>query len=81
MSNRNNRHIVPNPGGGWDVRKPNAARASAHADTKQAAEQRGREIVRNAGGGELRIHGLDGQIQDSDTVPRGHDPNPPHDRK
>lgn len=81
MSNRNNRHVVPNPGGGWDVKKAGATRASARADTKHDAEKRGREIVRNAGGGELRIHGLNGRIQDSDTVPPGHDPNPPRDTK
>lgn len=81
MSKSNNRHVVPNPGGGWDVKKPGADRASAHTDTKHAAEQRGRDIVRNAGGGELRIHGLDGRIQDSDTVAPGNDPNPPRDTK
>ena len=81
MAKGNDRHVVPNPGGGWDVKKPHAQRASAHADTKREAEQRGREIVHNAGGGELRIHGLDGRIQDSDTVTPGHDPFPPRDNK
>lgn len=76
----NNRHVVPNPDGGWDVVKPDAQRASSHHNTQQQAIDRGREIVQNLGGGELRIHGRDGRIRDSDTVAPGNDPNPPRDR-
>lgn len=78
---RNERHVVPNPRGGWDVRAPGADRASAHADTQAAGIDRAREIVRNTGGGEVVIHGRDGRIRDSDTVPPGNDPNPPRDRR
>lgn len=81
MSNPNDRHVVPNPDGGWDVRAPGASRASSHHDKQDQAIDRGREIVGNAGGGELRIHGRDGQIRDSDTIAPGNDPNPPRDRK
>jgi hypothetical protein len=42
---------------------------------------RAREIVHNAGGGEVKIHGRDGRIRDSDTVAPGNDPNPPRDKK
>ena len=81
MSNPNNRHVVPNPDGGWDVVKPEADRASSHHDTQADAIGRGREIVGNAGGGELRIHDRHGRIRDTDTIPPGNDPNPPKDRK
>lgn len=77
----NNRHVVPNPNGGWDVVKPRGQRVSSHHDTQGEAIDRGREIVRNAGGGEVRIHGRDGKIRDSDTVPPGNDPNPPRDTR
>jgi len=80
MSNENDRHVVKNPAGGWDVKKPNADRASAHADTQAEAIERGRQIVHNAGGGELITHGRDGKIRDSDTVPPGNDPFPPRDK-
>lgn len=73
----NSRHVVPHPGGGWDVEKPSANRASAHTETQKEAIQRATEIVRNSGGGEVRIHGRDGQIRDSNTVPPGNDPFPP----
>ena len=78
---KNNRHVTPNPEGGWDVRAAGAARASSHHDTQADAIDRGRAIVGNAGGGEVRIHGRDGQIRDSDTIAPGNDPNPPKDRK
>lgn len=81
MSNPNDRDVVPNPEGGWDVVKPGGGRASSHHDTQADAIGRGRDIVRNAGGGELRIHGRDGRIRDSDTIPPGNDPNPPRDTK
>lgn len=76
-----NRHVVPNPDGGWDVRAPGAQRASSHHDTQAEATDRAREIVGNAGGGEVVIHGRDSRIRDSDTVAPGNDPFPPRDAK
>jgi hypothetical protein len=78
---RNDRHVVRNPDGGWDVRAPGAQRSSGHADTQADAIDRAREIVGNSGGGEVVIHGRDGKIRDSDTVSPGHDPNPPRYRR
>lgn len=68
---RNERHVVRNPQGGWDVKKPGASRASAHLPTQAEAEGRAKEILRNDGGGEAVIHDRRGQIRDSDTVPPG----------
>lgn len=75
------RHVVPNPAGGWDVKKPGSTRSGAHADTQQEAVARARDIIRNQGGGEVRIHGRDGKIRDSDTIAPGNDPNPPRDTR
>jgi len=69
-------HVVPNPGGGWDVRRGGASRATVHTDTKQQAVDRGREISRKQGT-ELRVH-KEGRIARSDS--HGSDPNPPRDR-
>lgn len=77
----NDRHVVPNPGGGWDVKAPGANRASSHHDTQAQAEQAAKDIVRNHGGGEVRIHRPNGQIRDSDTVAPANDPNPPRDKR
>jgi hypothetical protein len=81
MPRRNERHVVPNPKGGWDVKKPGAERASSHHETQAEAEARAKEILAGAGGGEAVIHGQDGRIRDSDTVPPGKDPYPPEDTR
>ena len=81
MVSRNERHVVPNPEGGWYVTGPGLSRASAHRDTQAAAQDRAREIVGNLGGGEAIIHGRDGRVRDSDTVAPGNDPNPPRDKR
>ena len=78
---RNNRHVVPHPRGGWDVKRPGAERASSHHDTQSQAEQRAKEIVRNLGGGEVRVHRPNGKIRDSDTVAPAADPFPPRDKR
>lgn len=79
--NDNDRYVVPNTErGGWDVVKEAHERASAHTRTKQEAIDRGRQIVRSLGGGELRIANKEGQIIDSDTVPRGNE-SPRRERK
>lgn len=75
------RHVVPNEGGGWAVKKPGSDRASAITRTQQEAERKAKTFVSNEGGGEVRIHGRDGRIRDSDTVPPGNDPNPPKDKR
>lgn len=67
-------HVVPHAGGGWDVKRGGASRASDHFDTKAAAVDAGRAISRNQGT-EFRIHNRDGRIASSDS--HGHDPNPP----
>jgi hypothetical protein len=81
MAKDNNRHVVPDPDGGWNVQKPGASRASSHHDTQADAIDRARQIVGNQGGGEVTIHGRDGRIRDSDTVLPGNDPFPPRDTK
>ena len=67
-------HVVPNPKGGWDVKRGGADRTSSHHDTKRDAIDRGREISRNQNT-ELRIHNRDWKIGRSDS--HGNDPFPP----
>ncbi len=40
MANKPGRDVSPSPKGGWEVAKPGAGRASAHARTQREAEQR-----------------------------------------
>jgi hypothetical protein len=78
---RNERHIVPNPDGGWDIKKPGAERSSGHFDRQSDAVDRAKEILGRDGGGEAVIHGTDNLIRDSNTVPPGRDPFPPRDKR
>lgn len=78
MSNYN---IVKNPGGGWDAKQDGAQRASFHGETQFKAESVAKGFAANSGGGEVRIHGLDGRIRDSDTVAPAKDPYPPRDKR
>lgn len=67
--------------GKWVITKEGGERASALANTQKEAEAMAKQFSKNSGGGEVRIHGLDGKIRDSDTVSPGKDPFPPRDRK
>ena len=74
---RDTHHVVPNPEGGWDVKRGGGEKASRHFETKQEAIDGGREISRNQGT-ELIIHNRDGRISQSDS--HGNDPCPPKDK-
>ena len=67
-------HVVPNPNGGWDVRRGGASRASSHHETKRAAIDSGRSVSRRQDT-EFRVHNKDGRIAGSDS--HGGDPYPP----
>lgn len=43
---RNERHVVPNPDGGWNIQKPGSGRRSGHEPTqREAIEVRGRFLA------------------------------------
>jgi len=74
----NSRDVVQRDDGTWAVLKPESQSASAAGlPTQDAAVHRGSTILHNDGGGELRIHGKDGQIRDQRTIAPGNDPYPP----
>lgn len=75
---RDEHHVVPNPDGGWDVKRNGAQRASLHTETKQDAIDQGRKISQNQGT-EFVIHNKDGKISNSDS--HGNDPCPPKDKR
>ncbi len=75
---RSEHHVVHNPNGGWDVKRNDSQRASAHKATKVEALKVGRRISRNQCT-EFIVHGMDGRIQNSDS--HGNDPCPPRGRK
>jgi hypothetical protein len=76
-ANSRDRDVVRREDGRWDVKKPGGQRPSAVVNTQSEAIRRGSEILHNGGGGELRIHGVDGVIRDQRTIPPGNDRYPP----
>lgn len=76
-NNDEDRYVVPNKErGGWDVKREDAQRASAHFNTQKEAIDRAREIVNNSGGGhgDIRIQGRNGQFRDSDSGKKNESP-------
>lgn len=71
MAKLKSHHVVPNPNGGWDVKKGGSDKASKHFDKKEDAVDTGREISKNQKT-EFFIHGKDGKFQQRDS--HGHDP-------
>lgn len=67
-------HVVPNPNGGWDVKRGGSQRATSHHDRKNEAIDAARIVSRNQRT-ELRIHNKDGRIARNDS--HGNDPFPP----
>jgi len=74
MANSQSHHVVPDPDGGWNIRRGGSARISEHFSTQQSAIERGKEISRNENT-ELFIHGRDGRFRERDS--HGNDPHPP----
>jgi hypothetical protein len=58
------REVAPSALGGWEVLAPEAGgrRSSRHATCEEAIS-RAKEIVINAGGGEIRIRARDGVVK------------------
>lgn len=74
---RKERHVVPNPDGGWDSKRENAERASKHFEKKEDAMDWSREKAKQEHS-ELIPHKKDGTIQNPNSY--GNDPIPPRDR-
>lgn len=65
----------------WNVQKEGGAKSSGSVESQKQAEKMAKKFASNSGGGEVRIHGLDGKIRDSDTVSPGNDPRSIKDKK
>src|ERR1700744_569892 len=64
------RHVVPAEAG-WHVEKDHAQRASAKTPTQAEAISRAVEIVAHDGGGQVIVHGNDGEVRENRTVAAG----------
>lgn len=67
-------HVTPHSDGGWQVKRPDAERASYRTPTQSEGFDKARDIARREGL-EVCIHGQNGQIRDKHSY--GNDPYPP----
>ena len=81
MSKPQDRTVYRRKDGDWANKRNDASKASSVHDTQKQANDAGREMLQNQGGGELTTMGRDGKIRSKDTIPPGNDPNPPKDRE
>jgi hypothetical protein len=77
MSKGRDRIVFHRKDGTWANKRNDSDKASSLHDTQSDAEKTAREMLRNQGGRELIIKGLNGKIRDKDTIPPGNDPYPP----
>lgn len=76
---KNDRIVYRRQDGMWVNKRTEGSRASGVHDTQRAAQSEARQMLQNAGGGELVTKGRDGKIRSKDTIAPGNDPNPPKD--
>lgn len=70
-----NYHVSKSKASGkWNIKKEGGSRSSASAAIQKEAEKIAKGYSVNSGGGEVRIHGRNGKIRDSDTMASGNDP-------
>ena len=67
--------------GRWANKRDGAERAASLHRTQAQAEAEAKRMLREDGGGELKVKGEDGRIRSKDTIAPGNDPNPPRDRE
>lgn len=58
----------------WVGKRDDGKRASVSADTQKAAYDATRDLAARNGGGEIKLHGVDGRIRDKNTIAPAKDP-------
>jgi len=60
-------HVVPADGGGWDITDPDAGSIAGHHGTQAESVERATALLADHGG-EIVIHGLDGNPRDTRRI-------------
>jgi hypothetical protein len=74
---KSGRTVSQRPDGSWANKRDGASRATSLHKTQKQAVDAARQMLKESGGGELKIKGEDGQIRAKDTVAPARDPYPP----
>lgn len=81
MSKNRDRMVYQRPDGTWVNKRNDADKASSLHETQKDAIEAAKEMLKNQGGGELTVKGIDGKIRSKDTINPGKDPYPPKDKE
>ena len=81
MSKGQDRMVYQREDKKWVNKRNDAEKSSSVHPTQKEAIEAAKEMLQNQGGGELIVKGLNSKIRSKDTIPPGHDPNPPKDRE
>lgn len=71
---KQDRNVYRRGDGQWVNKRQDSERASSLHSTQEAAEKEAKRMTGNAGGGDVSIHGRNGQIRNKDTVKPAKDP-------
>ena len=74
MSKKEYIHVVQTKDGKWANKKESCKRASSVSNTQAEAKSRAIEQAKKHGNTEVRVHGRDGRIRESNTYTRKNDP-------
>jgi hypothetical protein len=72
MAKKNDRTVSPRQGG-WANKKDGAQRAASVHRTQAEAIKEATEMLRNSGGGELKVQNQQGRIRSKDTIAPGNE--------
>lgn len=78
---KQSRTVFKTEEGKWANKRDDASKASSLHNTQTEAAKEAKRMLQNAGGGELKVKGVDGQIRSKDTIAPAPDPNPPKDKE
>ena len=59
------------------IKAPKSGRASSIPSTQKEAIEAAKQMLKDQGGGEVRVHGTDGRIREGINVKPGNDSCPP----
>jgi len=79
MSKDRDRMVYRRDDGKWVNKRNDSSRASSLHNTQKGAPANARKMLKNRGGGELTIKGLNQKIRSKNTISPGNDPFPPRD--
>lgn len=74
MGKKEQRHVIRTKDGKWANKKVGSKRASSISNTQAEARSKAIEQAKKHGNTEVKVHGINGRIRESNTYSRKKDP-------